>query len=169
MTASLTEVSRFMLTISMLVVLTGCTSTKPGTNHADAPKLKADLILQPDEVIMLNLRLFNCTSSDIKIRSGRLPWETYGMTLVLVETDPFSTVLRTPPIISDPIPGAPTLLRKGEEIKGTIELTDRFPQLSSTLKVTEVIVFWSYQLETAMGEKLERIAGWKVLNQLRTK
>jgi len=64
------------------------------------------------------------------------------------------------------MPGEPRKLIKGESMRGNIDLTDRFPQLSKVLQRTEVIVFWSYQLEGETGTKFERIAGWKLIPKL---
>jgi len=90
------------------------------------------------------------------------------MTLVLVETDPSSTPLKQQLVIADPVPGKPWRLKKGESLRGKIDLTDRFPQLSEVLQRAEVIVFWSYQLEGETGSKFERIAGWKLIPKLPT-
>ncbi len=134
------------------------------TNQASGIlQIEAKILTQPDTNIILEITVKNVAPKDVLIPEGYLPWDRYAMTLVLVETDPSSTPLKQELVVADPMPGEPLTLKSGEIMRGNIDLTDRFPQLSKVLQRTEVIVFWSYQLEGEPGTKCERIAGWKLI------
>jgi hypothetical protein len=113
--------------------------------------------------IVLQVALKNVGSKDLLIPEGYLPWDRYAMTLVVVGTDPASTPLDQRLEIADPIPGKPWRIRKGETLAGKIDLTDRFPDLAKLSRQAEVIVFWSYQVETEGKTKSERRAGWSLI------
>ena|ERR1035437_8723146 len=137
------------------------------TNQANGIlQIEAEIFRQSETNIILNIAVKNIGSKDVLIPNGYLPWDRYAMSLVLVGTDPASTPLQQELVIADPMPGDPWKLKKGDSLKGNIDLTDRFPQLPKVLKHTEVIVFWSYQLEAEEEMKFDRIAGWKVIPKL---
>jgi hypothetical protein len=129
-------------------------------------QIEAEIVRQSKTNIVLDITVKNVGSQDVLIPDGYLPWDRYAMTLVLVETDPSSTPLKQELVIADPMPGELRKLKKGESMRGNIDLTDRFPQLSKVLQRTEVIVFWSYQVEGETGTRFERIAGWKLIPKL---
>jgi len=129
-------------------------------------QVEAEIRRQSETNIILDMTVKNVASKDVSIPDGYLPWDRYAMTLVLVETDPSSTPLKQQLEIADPMPAKPRKLKTGESMRGSIDLTDRFPQLSKVLQRAEVIVFWSYQLQGETGKKFERIGGWKLIPKL---
>jgi hypothetical protein len=134
------------------------------TNSASSNlQIKAEIRIQAKTNIVLEMVVRNIGSKDILFSKGYLPWDRYAMTLILVCTDPASTPLKQQLVISDPMPGEPWRLKAGDTLKGGIDLTDRFPQLLEILKQSEVIVFWSYQLEAGGGMHYERMAGWEII------
>jgi hypothetical protein len=149
------------------VALTGCVTNKSNeTPHRSGLKLEANLDVHDKARILLNLTLLNHTSKELQVNSGELPWDTYGMTLVLVEGEPLNVVLRQSPIIRDPVPAIPQTLRIGGAIRGVINLNEQFNQLSNILQESDVIVFWSYQLKPLTGKRPERVAGWKLIQKV---
>jgi len=68
---------------------------------------------------------------------------------------------RTNPItvIKDPGPGIVNI-EPGGSVSGDIRLGDEFDHFAETLKKGNIIVLWSYQLETADHIESDRVAGW---------
>ena len=124
-------------------------------------------VSQSSTNIELHLTLINRSSRDLLIPSGGLPWNRYALTLVVAETSPSSPTLQQEPDIAD-YRGAGTKLKGKASLKGMINLTYRFPELLTTLRRVDVIVFWSYQPAPEGQTQLERVSGSILIPKLPT-
>lgn len=108
--------------------------------------------------VLLTLEMRNAGSNDVVIPFCYLPWDRYAMTLAVVETDTYSTALKQELTVADPVTGTPWKITKGQKLVGSIDLTDRFPDLAKVLERNDVIVFWSYTLPGDTG-RTQRLSG----------
>ena len=113
----------------------------------------------------LELRLTNHGTKALEIYRSALPWgNTYSMVVVGVVLHGTNEVIQAPPLIDDPGPDS-ILFRPSETLTGSIKLFDRFPKLEDALGKSDVIVFWSYQLETVDGATSQRFNGTVTLKR----
>jgi hypothetical protein len=100
-------------------------------------------------------RSFHCLETD-------LPWWSVGsMTLVLVRSDGSRKQVdyERSGRIADP-PYNLLEVKPGEDLKGTIKLTDRFANLEKVLSQAGIDVFWAYQLAGLNDQSSKRFGGW---------
>ena len=149
----------FGIGLLAIVALAGCLSAKLSTNNA-AVQVRTKIKEIGQEIVM-SVILENQSREDVIIPRGHLPWDTYGMVIVLTEAEPVAIPLSEPPLIEDPVPGEPWRIRSGERLAGKIDLSHRFPDLVRVLQHSDVILFWSYYIEGT--SKSERLSGSELI------
>jgi len=110
--------------------------------------------------LTLAIRLSSHLEKPIRVYQSSLPWAAWhSMVLIAVKANQNGEVLKRYTPIDDPSPTIVTL-NPGAEIKGRVALNERFPDLSQTLRESDVLLFWSYQLRPLDSAPLERQGGW---------
>lgn len=110
------------------------------------------------------IELVNHTSRAVSLRSDQLPWEwRYAMVMKAVKTDSVGTLLGEDYGISDPVPRT-VIVKAGDSIRGSVDLDLRFPGLEEALKVTDVLLLWSY-VPVVDGRSQSRSAGVLILHR----
>lgn len=109
--------------------------------------------------ITVRVDLTNEGLTPVSVERAFLPWEAQdSLLLVAVSDDAEDRVLvRTKYLIHH----APEIVTigPGKKLSGVLELRREFPSLINELTKRDVIVFWSYELETTEGSRSERSAG----------
>jgi len=117
--------------------------------------------LQKKEYV-LDIELTNVSRKVLTIYKHDLPWESlYKLLLVVAEANRYGTVLeREKGIRCDLSLATKVTLRQGKTLRGEVSLNKRFPSLTQAIYKSDLIVFWSYVLETADGSAAQRFGGW---------
>lgn len=104
-------------------------------------------------------------SAPVQVYRASLPWATVqSLVLVAVKLDALGTVIEQRVEIDDPSADVITLT-PGQVLEGTVSLDDRFPALSAARRKRDVMVFWTWQLETVEGASFPRASGAVLLPQ----
>src|SRR5688572_24730965 len=99
----------------------------------------------------------------IQVYRADLPWASWhSMVLIAVKANRTGDLLKKLMPVDDPGPTV-VVLNPGQPMKGRIALNERFPDLVQTLRESDVLLFWSYQLEPVDGPPLERQGGWLLI------
>ncbi len=133
----------------------------PPPVEAESLSLKVTLMPISQTNLILNLRLTNKGSGVVFVPLGHLPWNRYAMTLIIIGTDPLSSMVKQQFSIADPPPGEPHRLRPGEEIEGRIDLIERYPALMQRHKNEDMLIFWSYK--NPFHDESKRLGGWLLI------
>lgn len=114
---------------------------------------------------VLTVRLFPAIDTPKNVYKSALPWGLrQSITIIPVLFNKREQVLEEFLYADDPQPGVDTV-KPGDIISGTINLDSRFLQLSSSLAKGDVVLFWTFQIETIAGELFERQTGCLVVNK----
>jgi hypothetical protein len=115
--------------------------------------------VEPSTGSKLRVRLTNASSTGVTLYSSKLPWGTrYSMIVAAVRLTGTNEALTNTPIIDDPPPGEVTI-GPGQVVTGEIDLAMRFHQSWQDARGKPVLVFWSYQLQSADGRASNRVNG----------
>lgn len=106
------------------------------------------------------------SSEQIKFVQDALPWGSYGSAAVVVTTPTGEPLGHDAPIDD---PGSTiAILAPHQELRGSIDLADRFPSLLKRRRETDLLVFWSYQFRRTMPQGVaSRAGGWFLLPRVR--
>jgi hypothetical protein len=154
--------------MALLVALVGIGCAPPPEHPAAVPTALGKgttMIVNVTEASgrMLDIQLTNDTGKALEVFKHSLPWVGfYSIVLVAVKTDAPGTVLERATPVDDPIVGTVTI-QPGETLSGKIELDRHFPGLAGAIGQRDVVVFWTYQLQTVDGAGLPRQGGWVLL------
>jgi hypothetical protein len=111
----------------------------------------------------LDIRLTSKVAKPIRVYKSSLPWAAWhSMVLVAVKANRSGEVLEKLTPVDDPGPTV-IVLNSGESIKGRVDLNERFPGLSQSVRDSDVLLFWSYQLFSIGGAPFERQGGWLLI------
>ena len=128
--------------------------------------MEVNLAPSPKETT-LEIGLTAKGAKPIRLYQDSLPWESrYSMVLIAVKANRTGDLLKKYMPVDDP--GVTVVvLNPGQPMKGRIALNKRFPDLVQTLQESDVLLFWSYQLEPLDGAPLERQGGWLLIPKSR--
>lgn len=118
-----------------------------------------------DRQLLVSLQLRG--PAPVSVFLSSLPWGVkQSMLLLAVCLDGRASVLPEAGYIDDPAPGQMRLL-PAKVLTGTISLNKRFPSLETCLRDHEALIFWSYQLKTAIADEpaFPRLSGAVVLSR----
>jgi hypothetical protein len=108
----------------------------------------------------LDITLTNDTAKPLTMFQHSLPWiGWYSIIMLAVKADAPGTPLERPSPVDDPTTGT-IVIQPGETLTGQLSLVKQFPDFAEAIKNRDVIVFWSYQLQTIDGDSLPRTAGY---------
>jgi len=138
--------------------------------HAQAPAqvVPVEVVAQLRDGPRVELRFIVKSNSDEPMRYfvDGLPWGVYGAAAIVVATPTGETLDPEAPI-EDPGP-AIAVLQPRQEVRGSIDLTARFPSLKKRRRETDLLVFWSYEFWRTMPEgEAKRAGGWLLLPRSR--
>jgi len=112
----------------------------------------------PDPKLLVQLT--NRSAAPLTVYKSALPWgNRYSMIIVGVKLTGLNEILSSSPIIDDPGPER-VVIRPGETISGEVSLVHRFANLRDVAEKTDILLLWSYQLQTTDKQKSERLGGW---------
>ena len=95
----------------------------------------------------------------MEVYRASLPWATVqSLVLVAVKLDALGTVVEQRFPIDDPSAEVITLA-PGQVLEGAVPLDPRFPGLAAARRKRDVMVFWTWQLETVQGASFPRSSG----------
>lgn len=98
------------------------------------------------------------TSVSVRVSKADLPWNNhYSATWVAVV--PGGPGLRRSLPVEDPSPEI-IVVKPGSILQGRVDLSRQFPSFSADARSEEIVVFWTYRLETEDGVSSNRVAGW---------
>ena len=117
----------------------------------------------PNGHYLLTIYLTNRGTHRLSIDANCLPWRPYGMTLVLVAEDAYSSILERSHVIADSTPNAMATIEPGQTMRGEVDLSEIYPELNAAVRKEEVSVFWSYGLIPALPAPNRRVGGWLCL------
>jgi len=136
-------------------------------NGENAIKMSVVLEHSIDEEFILNVSLTNVANVPLNIYQGALPWEfRYNLQLLAVKAFLPEGILEEALPVVDPGGLKEIQMQPGEMLRGTISLNERFNTLSQDVKKRDIIIFWTYQLETVNGTKLDRLGGWLMIPKI---
>jgi hypothetical protein len=108
----------------------------------------------------LDIELIYAGERALEIYEHSLPWRgALSIILVAVHANALGTPLDKEVPIDDPTPDT-LLLEPGTTYRGRISLPSRFPGFAEARRSRDVIVFWSYALQSIDGEQLPRSGGF---------
>ena len=96
--------------------------------------------------------------SDISIPKSSLPWGNHYSTPLIAVIPYGDTLIQSYPV--DDIEPSYVLLRPGAILRGRIDLSEHFPTLKKEVLSREIVVFWTYRLETSRDVRSNRVGGW---------
>ena len=100
-------------------------------------------------------------SLDVPLDS--LPWGAYpDLQMVAVRAED-GVVLPRPSSAGEPLESPVTKLVAGQELHGRVPLTEVADDLAEALRVSDVIVFWSFRLRVPGASPSNRTGGWVVV------
>jgi hypothetical protein len=141
---------------------------------AEVPKLNVSVQSTVNNPLILQIRLILQGDHPVRFARSLLPWESSrSLILAAAELPGGRTIPLSPAFFDDPGP-ADTSLEPGRAMSGTVNLRERFPELTGRLAESDVIIFWSYQLSgvtTAADREAwssERTGGWVLLKRTAT-
>jgi hypothetical protein len=122
-------------------------------------ELLTDVQIKKGSDYHLVITLTNKSNHSLTAYRTQLPWGArYSMILVAVKTDAFGTPIETVFSIDDPSAEVIKINKNGK-LEGKISLIDRFPGFLMAIQEYDIIVFWSYQLQTTNGDLTKRRTG----------
>jgi len=125
-------------------------------------KLSADGNTSPT----LAMTLKNVSNRTLRLYKDALPWESrHSIVLILRKTKAGQEILNELLTIDDPLLGE-IKLEPNQQLDGVIDLAGRFPTLQAARERTDVLLFWSYQLEPVNEAPEERLGGWLLLPKI---
>jgi len=98
----------------------------------------------------LVLQITNTSGHAITVRQNTLPWSHRGALCVVVTEPTTQTELHQDAVISD-MGVSLTTIPAGGTLKGSVNLNERFPQLTALSKKAALVVFWAFRLEYSNG------------------
>jgi hypothetical protein len=147
----------------------GCAAFPTGGDDrghvADAPltlSVTADCARTNECTLSVTLR--NDSGEPIGLYEDLLPWRRYGMSVSMMDVDT-GEHLKEVRHIEDP-DAEVIQLRPGQAISGTINLTDRFPELVATRKKSDLACFWIYKPRGELRHAIQPIVGALVLRSV---
>lgn len=127
---------------------------------AAKPEIRIHVFVEPGNPGFLNMELTYELDHPLEIRTDDLPWKNrYSLPTVAMEAEKYYPLLQQLYQVDDPGLSR-SVLQPGGVLSGRIDLLERFPNLIETLKRTDVILFWTYQLKAVNGHTFERCGGW---------
>ncbi len=93
-----------------------------------------------------------------------LPWKSSrDLILEAFQLNPAKTRLSHPETAPRDLPRAPLTLNPGDTLLGSVNLSARLPELSTALRESDVIVFWSNQIRSTESPAPPRLNGGVVI------
>jgi hypothetical protein len=133
-------------------------ASAPGRAPAD---VSAEL--HDGEQVELRFVVKSQSAQPVRLFLDSLPWRAYGNAAVVVATPTGEPLEEDVLPIDDPGP-AMVVLEPRQEMRGSLDLTARFPTLRDRRRETDLLVFWSYQfLQTMPQAEAKRAGGWLVV------
>jgi hypothetical protein len=148
---------------ALCVLLTSGVSLVAADRPLTRPRLRLKVDVQRSaHEVTLKMRLTHTYERSIHISESDLPWgNPQSMVLLAAKAKGAGESLERMRRIDDPGPAIITW-DPGVELKGQVVLNDRFADLSKALQEADVLVFWSYRLQSvdAIAVEFERDGGW---------
>lgn len=145
----------------LLLVATCCTGPAHSADSVQTSRMTMAVEIGrcDSRSVQLKLTVTNTGGKTIDASEARLPWGMQeAIRLVAITNDVDEQHLERAGYLIHRAPDAVTI-PLGKSVSGSLDLTREFPDLNRTLKSREIIVFWSYQLETDDKVRLPRVNG----------
>lgn len=150
-----------MLRKNKLVALLAMALIAPCAVARHAPSVVVDAagIRHESGRVVLLMSVTNCSSIALHVDAGNLPWgeNTIGLTLRRASEMPGGELRQLIPVRHS-APEEVVIPPQGR-VNGSIDLTERFPDLSSVEKYKEFVLFWTYNTTLLSKNGGQQVSG----------
>lgn len=141
---NLSRLCAFILVFALPLSVAG----KEKTKETSAPPLvltAEESKKLPNTVVFV---LTNRGSQSVKIPTDNLPWATHrALTIFVAKARDRGQLLKTYAPLENPLWLEQTEIVAGKSVTGSIDLTERAPDVAKARQTDDVLVFWVYDLE----------------------
>jgi hypothetical protein len=115
--------------------------------------------------LALSIKLTNTGTESVRFSNGFGPWAGPGqiqlIAIKLPGSEPIPNQLRA---MVDPVLGF-SEIEPGKALQYDVPVDELYRELALELKrrKSDIVLFWTYQLETANSKRSERVGGWLML------
>ena len=127
------KISCWILLAGLAVGSPSCCSHAPEAPRARTKAFGVEIQAHraPNGHLLLTVYLRNRSPRRLSLDANCLPWRPYGMTLVLVAEDTYSSVLERTHVIADSTPGDTASIEPEQTVSGDLDLSQIYPQLNT--------------------------------------
>jgi hypothetical protein len=154
-----------LTTLVLLLCLIGyATSGGPSDPRPAELGLTAVPLRQANGAWLLQFELEYTGGTPLVVDEQSLPWNTpRDLVIEAVQLTPAGPRLAQPVPRPRELPRAALTLHPGETVSGQVHLSARLPALAAALRESEVVLFWSHQLQSEDHQPLPRLSGGVVI------